>query len=56
MNVSLAIARDSCVELSTARVFFRTGQPSADERSTLKTSDYVDEESKQRFQFIANND
>ena len=51
--VSLAIAPDNCVELRMAGVLFRAGLPSSDERSTEKTSDSVDEESKERSGLIA---
>ena len=51
--VSLAIAPDFCVELRTAGVLFPAILPSSDERSTWKTPDSVDEESKGRSGFIA---
>ena len=50
--VYLAIAPDSSVDLRNAGVLFLIGPPSSDERSTKKTSDSVDEESKERFGFI----
>ena len=54
--VSLAISPDNCVELRTAGVLFGGGLLSSDERSTKKTSESVDEETKERHGFIAIND
>ena len=53
MIVSLAMAPDSYVELRTVGVLFLIGLPSSDEHSTEKMSNSVDEESKERFRFIA---
>ena len=42
--VSRASALDRCVELRSIGVLFRAGLLSSEDRSTLKTSDSVDEE------------
>ena len=53
--VSIAIDPDICVDFRTSGVLFRARLHSCDERSTQKTSDSVDEESKERSGFITIN-
>ena len=50
--VYLALDLDNCVELRTTGVLLRAVLPSVDERSIKKTSDSVDEEAKERSEFI----
>ena len=53
--VSVAIAPDSSLKTRTAWILFLIGLPFSGEHSTYKTSDSVDEESKERGGFIAKN-